>query len=52
MLKVAESGADHGTQPVKFRFLRGDPRHEVVHTLFGSSLTHMGKASSSLPAIR
>jgi hypothetical protein len=34
VLKVSEAGADNGTQPVELRFLRGDPRHEVVHTSF------------------
>ncbi len=40
VLEIAKSGAHHGTQPVKVRLLRGDPRHEVVHTLFLSQTEH------------
>jgi hypothetical protein len=53
VFEVAESGADHGTQPVKLRFLRGDLRHEVGHTLFLSQTEHSlrdpGETAGSSP---
>jgi len=38
VLKVAEAGARHGTQPVKLGFFCGGSRSKVVHTLFLSQV--------------
>jgi hypothetical protein len=51
VLVVAEAGADHGTQPVERHFLRGDPRHEVVHTLFLLQTEHSWRNGRIEPEI-